>query len=110
MSVLEAQLMLRGLDKMNLIGADMVEVAPPYDPTGNTAMVTAIYLWSRGVLSTPSPVCATITGGWNQPLCVLQVGAQLVFEMACLIQKSRQLRSGESGQGKHRTFQTYNDS
>ena len=44
MSVLEAQLMLRGLDKMNLIGADMVEVAPPYDPTGNTAMVTAIYL------------------------------------------------------------------
>lgn len=58
MTVLEAQMMLRGLDKMNLIGGDMVEVAPPYDPSGNTAMV----------------------------------GAQIMFEIACVLKKSFQSR------------------
>jgi len=38
---LEAQLMIRGLRGLNLIGGDVVEVAPPFDQTGNTALVGA---------------------------------------------------------------------
>ena len=35
----EAQQMIRGLQGLNFIGADVVEVSPPYDPSGNTALV-----------------------------------------------------------------------
>ena len=37
----EAQQMVRSLEGLNLIGADLVEVSPPFDPTGNTAWVGA---------------------------------------------------------------------
>ena len=37
----DAQRMLRGLQGLDLIGADVVEVAPPFDPSGNTALVGA---------------------------------------------------------------------
>ena len=37
----EAQVMLRGLMGLNLIGADVVEVSPPFDPSGGTALVAA---------------------------------------------------------------------
>ncbi|MDP6706417.1 MAG: agmatinase [Alphaproteobacteria bacterium] len=40
-TTLEAQLMLRGLRGLNLIGGDVVEVAPPFDPSGTTALVGA---------------------------------------------------------------------
>ena len=40
-TTLEAQQLLRGLRGLNLIGGDVVEVAPPFDPTGNTALVGA---------------------------------------------------------------------
>lgn len=40
-TTLEAQKLLRGLRSLNLIGGDVVEVAPPFDPSGNTAMVGA---------------------------------------------------------------------
>ena len=40
-STLEAQMMIRGLRGLNLIGGDVVEVAPPFDQTGNTALVGA---------------------------------------------------------------------
>ena len=40
-TTLEAQQLLRGLRGLNLIGGDVVEVAPPYDQTGNTALVGA---------------------------------------------------------------------
>jgi guanidinopropionase len=40
-TTLEAQRLLRGLRGLNLIGGDVVEVAPPYDQTGNTALVGA---------------------------------------------------------------------
>ena len=40
-STLEAQLMIRGLRGLNLVGGDVVEVAPPFDQTGNTALVGA---------------------------------------------------------------------
>ncbi len=40
-TTLEAQQLLRGLRGLNLIGGDVVEVAPPYDPSGITALVGA---------------------------------------------------------------------
>jgi guanidinopropionase len=41
----EAQALLRGLSGLNLIGGDVVEVAPPFDPTGNTALVGATMMY-----------------------------------------------------------------
>ncbi len=35
----EAQQLVRALDGLNLIGADLVEVSPPFDPSGGTAWV-----------------------------------------------------------------------
>ena len=32
---------IRGLWGLNLVGADLVEVSPPYDPSGNTALLAA---------------------------------------------------------------------
>jgi guanidinopropionase len=40
-TTLEAQLMIRSLQGLNLIGADVVEVAPPFDPSGLTALAGA---------------------------------------------------------------------
>ena len=37
----EAQRMLRGLRGIDFVGADVVEVSPPFDPSGNTALVAA---------------------------------------------------------------------
>ena len=34
----EAQFMLRKLDGLNIVGADVVEVSPPFDPSGYTAL------------------------------------------------------------------------
>jgi guanidinopropionase len=44
-SMLEAQIMLRGLRGLNLVGGDVVEVAPPFDPSGNTALVGATVMY-----------------------------------------------------------------
>jgi len=44
-TTLEAQCLLRGLRGLNLIGGDVVEVSPPYDPTGNTALVGATMMF-----------------------------------------------------------------
>jgi guanidinopropionase len=41
LSTLDAQRLLHGLRGLNLVGGDVVEVAPPYDQTGNTALVGA---------------------------------------------------------------------
>ena len=45
MSVLEAQIMVRRLRGLNLVGGDVVEVAPPFDPSGNTALVGASMMY-----------------------------------------------------------------
>ena len=37
--------LLQGLRGMNLIGGDVVEVAPPFDPSGNTALVGATLMY-----------------------------------------------------------------
>lgn len=44
-TTIEAQALLRGLRRLNLIGADVVEVAPPFDPSGNTALVGATIMY-----------------------------------------------------------------
>jgi len=41
LSSLEAQLMIRNLQGLDLVGADVVEVAPPFDPSGVTALTGA---------------------------------------------------------------------
>ena len=41
----EAQRMLRGLRGLDLVGGDVVEVSPPFDQTGNTALVGATMMW-----------------------------------------------------------------
>ena len=44
-TTVEAQTLLRGLKGLDLIGADVVEVAPPFDQTGNTALVGATMMY-----------------------------------------------------------------
>jgi len=44
-STFEAQQMIRGLGGLNLIGGDVVEVSPPFDTTGNTALVGATLMF-----------------------------------------------------------------
>jgi guanidinopropionase len=41
----EALRLLRGFDGLNLIGGDVVEVSPPFDPSGNTALVGATLMY-----------------------------------------------------------------
>ena len=41
----EAQAMIRGLQGLDLVGGDVVEVAPPFDPSGNTALVGATMMF-----------------------------------------------------------------
>ncbi len=41
----EVQAMIRGFQGLNLVGADVVEVSPPYDQSGNTALVASTMLW-----------------------------------------------------------------
>lgn len=41
----DAQRMVRGLRGLNLIGGDVVEVSPPFDPSGNTALVAVTMMF-----------------------------------------------------------------
>ncbi|HXV24295.1 MAG TPA: agmatinase [Alphaproteobacteria bacterium] len=41
----EAQHIVRGLQGLNLVGGDVVEVSPPFDPSGNTALVGATFMF-----------------------------------------------------------------
>lgn len=41
----EAQRLVRGLSGVDVIGGDLVEVSPPFDPSGNTALVGASILF-----------------------------------------------------------------
>lgn len=42
---IEAQALVRGLRGLNLVGADVVEVSPPFDPSGNTALIAATMMY-----------------------------------------------------------------
>jgi guanidinopropionase len=41
----EAQAMLRGLKGLDIVGADVVEVSPPFDPSGYTALNGVTMMW-----------------------------------------------------------------
>ncbi|MNH19096.1 Guanidinobutyrase [compost metagenome] len=45
MTTLQAQQMIRGLRGLNLVGADVVEVSPPFDLGGATALVGATMMF-----------------------------------------------------------------
>ncbi|MFC1548002.1 agmatinase [Candidatus Neomarinimicrobiota bacterium] len=45
LTTIEVQQLLRGLGGLDLIGGDVVEVSPPFDPTGNTALVGATMMY-----------------------------------------------------------------
>ncbi len=45
LSTWQALEIIRGCRGLNLIGADLVEVSPPYDPSGNTALIAANFLY-----------------------------------------------------------------
>jgi guanidinopropionase len=51
----EAQAILRGLNGLNLVGGDVVEVAPQYDATTNTAQAGAQMLFEILSLMVFSP-------------------------------------------------------
>jgi len=42
---IEAQGLIRGLRGLNLVGADVVEVSPPFDPSGTTALIAATIMY-----------------------------------------------------------------
>ncbi len=44
-STYEAQSMIRNLQGINIIGADMVEVSPPFDTSGITALTAMTMMW-----------------------------------------------------------------
>jgi guanidinopropionase len=37
--------MIRGLAGIDLVGGDVVEVSPPFDPSGNTALIGATMMF-----------------------------------------------------------------
>jgi guanidinopropionase len=45
LTTLEAQQMIRGLQGLDIVGGDVVEVSPPFDPSGNTALVGATLMF-----------------------------------------------------------------
>lgn len=58
MTSFEAQQMLRGLKGLNVIGGDVVEVAPPFDPSGITALAGATMMFEILCLAADSPALA----------------------------------------------------
>lgn len=45
LTTVEAQLLIRGLKGLDLVGGDVVEVSPPFDPSGVTALVGATMMF-----------------------------------------------------------------
>lgn len=45
MSTFDAQMFLRGLRGLNLVGGDLVEVSPSFDPLGTTSLVAATIIY-----------------------------------------------------------------
>ena len=45
LTIWQALEIIRGSKGLNIVGADLVEVSPPYDPSGNTALVGANLLY-----------------------------------------------------------------
>lgn len=57
LTTVEAQQAIRDLRGMNLAGADLVEVSPPFDPSGATALVGATLMWELLCLMSEAVSC-----------------------------------------------------
>jgi len=64
-TTIESQALLRGLRGLDLVGGDVVEVAPPYDLSGNTALVGATMMYE--ILCVLSEAVARRKGVDKQP-------------------------------------------
>lgn len=62
LTTIEAQALIRGLRGLDLVGGDVVEVAPPFDPSGNTALVGATLMYEI-LCVLAEPVAARKKGG-----------------------------------------------
>ncbi|MCH7928967.1 MAG: agmatinase [Proteobacteria bacterium] len=62
LTTIEAQALIRGLRGLDLVGGDVVEVAPPFDPSGNTALVGATLMYEI-LCVLAEPVAARRKGG-----------------------------------------------
>ena len=67
-STAEAQQMIRGLAGLDLVGGDVVEVAPPFDPSGNTALVGATMMFE--ILCVLAPAVHRRKAAAAQPVTV----------------------------------------
>ena len=45
LTTIEGQAIIRGMQGLHLVGGDVVEVSPPFDPTGNTALIGAAMMF-----------------------------------------------------------------
>ena len=55
LTTIQALEIVRGAAGLNLVGADLVEVSPPYDPSGSTAMIAAGLLYEMLCLLVSRP-------------------------------------------------------
>jgi guanidinobutyrase len=58
LSLVQALEIIRGMRGLNIIGCDLVEVAPMYDPSGNTALIAANLLFEM-LCVLPGVTCRT---------------------------------------------------
>jgi len=56
MTTLDAMQVLRGLRGLNVVGGDVVEVSPPYDVSGITALAGATLMFEILCLTAESPI------------------------------------------------------
>lgn len=57
----EAQALVRGFRGLDITGGDVVEVAPPFDPSGNTALVAATIMYEiLCIMAEPKAGCAPV--------------------------------------------------
>ena len=59
----QAQTLVRGLGGLDLIGGDVVEVSPPFDPSGMTALVGATMMYEMVCILAEAVVRRKEAGG-----------------------------------------------
>jgi guanidinopropionase len=54
LTTIQAQALIRGMAGLNFIGGDLVEISPPFDQTGGTALVGASILYEMACVLAPA--------------------------------------------------------
>lgn len=72
LTTMEAQRLLRGLGGLDLVGGDIVEVSPPFDPTGNTALVGATMMYEILCVMAEAVARRKRAGGTSPPKKALE--------------------------------------